>query len=219
MEGKNDPVDLKAKKIAVAVIIIFHLVGLAGFLCGPLRPYFIQLVPFHLLLMFGVIVFSYRGPLNRLMLFVSGVFVSGFLVEVLGVYTGNIFGSYYYGRTLGLKVFAVPLLMGVNWVILIFSVAQMIRALGIRHSILASLLGAVLLTVLDFFLEPVAMALDFWHWNWSTVPLQNFIAWFVVSLILLKFCYATDLKQQKYVGATMFLAQLAFFAILRFALA
>ncbi|WP_129718131.1 carotenoid biosynthesis protein [Pedobacter sp. SYP-B3415] len=219
MEGTHDPVDLKAKKIAVAVIIIFHLVGLIGFIYEPLRPYFLQLVPFHLLLMFGVILFSYQGSFKRLMLFVSGVLVSGFLVEVLGVYTGKIFGNYYYGDTLGVKVFTVPLLMGVNWVILIFSVAQLVKSIGVRNSIVASVLGALLLTGFDFFLEPVAMALDFWHWDWHTIPLQNYVAWFVVSLILLKFCYATDLKQQKYVGPVMFVAQLLFFATLHFAIA
>lgn len=214
MEGQNDQTDLKVKKIAVAVIIVFHLVGLLGFLVPVAQPYFIRLVPFHLLLMFAVIVFSYNGDIKRLLLFVSGVFLCGFLVEVLGIHTGKIFGSYYYGDTLGYKIAAVPILMGVNWVILIFSIGQMMKSLKIRNSILASFIGAVTLVIFDFFLEPVAMKFDYWHWDWHIIPVQNYIAWFIVSVILLKFYYALGLKQQKYVGLAMFTAQLIFFVVL-----
>lgn len=214
MEGQNDQTDLKVKKAAVAVIIIFHLVGLLGFIIPAAQPYFIKMVPFHLLLMFAVIIFSYNANVKRLALFVCGVFLCGFLVEVLGVNTGKIFGSYYYGTTLGYKLAAVPLLMGVNWVILIFSVGQMMKSLKIRNTILASLLGGLFLITLDFFLEPVAMKFDYWHWDNHQIPGQNFVAWFIVSIILLKFYYALDLKQQKYIGITMFVAQLIFFVVL-----
>ena len=214
MEGQIDKNDLKIKKLALAVIIIFHLVGLLGFLIPVAQPYFIKLVPFHLLLMFAVIVCTYNADIKRLALFVCGVFLCGFLVEVLGVKTGKIFGSYYYGTTLGFKIATVPLLMGVNWVILIFSTGQMIKSLKIRNGILASLIGGLCLITFDFFLEPVAMKFDYWHWDWHEIPLQNYIAWFVVSVILLKFYYALGLKQQKYIGTAMFLSQFIFFVVL-----
>jgi len=214
MEGQIDQADLKVKKIAVAIIIIFHLVGLIGFLIPVAQPYFMKLVPFHLLLMFAVILFSYNANVKRLLLFVCGVFVCGFLVEVLGVKTGKIFGSYYYGTTLGFKVATVPLLMGVNWVILIFSTGQMIKSFKIRNGILASLLGGLCLILFDFFLEPTAMKFDYWHWDRHVIPLQNYVAWFIVSVILLKFYYALGLKQQKYIGTTMYVSQLIFFVVL-----
>jgi putative membrane protein len=214
MEGQNNQYDIKVNKIAVAVIIVFHLVGLLGFLIPALTPYFLKLVPFHLLLMFAVIIFAYNADVKRLLLFVSGVFLCGFLVEVLGVHTGKIFGSYYYGDTLGYKIAAVPLLMGVNWVILIFSIGQMMKALKIRNSILASAIGAAILVGFDFFLEPVAMKFNYWQWDWHEIPVQNYIAWYIVSVILLKLYYALGLKQQKYIGSAMFLSQLVFFVVL-----
>lgn len=214
MEGQVDQSDLKIKKIAVAVIVIFHVVGLVGFLIPALQSYFMKMVPFHLLLMFAIIIYTYVGDVKRLLLFVSGVFLCGWLVEVLGVHTGKIFGSYYYGNTLGYKIAAVPLLMGVNWVILIFSIGQMVKSFKIRNSILASLIGALMLITFDFFMEPVAMKFDYWQWDWHQIPLQNYISWFIVSIILLKFYYALGLKQQKYIGAAMFTAQLVFFVVL-----
>ncbi|MCX2433066.1 MULTISPECIES: carotenoid biosynthesis protein [unclassified Pedobacter] len=214
MEGQTDQSDLRIKKIAVGVIAIFHLVGLVGFLIPATQPYFIKMVPFHLLLMFAIIVFTYSGNVKRLSLFVCGVFLCGWLVEVLGVHTGKIFGSYYYGSTLGYKIAAVPVLMGINWVILIFSIGQMMKSFKIRNSILASLIGAFMLITFDFFMEPVAMKFDYWHWDWHEIPMQNYMAWFIVSVILLKFYYALDLKQQKYIGTAMFTAQLIFFVVL-----
>ncbi|GGE60750.1 putative membrane protein [Pedobacter psychrotolerans] len=214
MEGQIDQSDLKIKRIAVGIIAVFHMVGLVGFLIPATHPYFMKMVPFHLLLMFAIIVFTYNGDIKRLSLFVCGVFLCGWLVEVLGVHTGKIFGSYYYGDTLGYKIAAVPLLMGVNWVILIFSIGQMMKSLKVRNSILASLLGALLLIIFDFFMEPVAMKFNYWQWDWHEIPLQNYIAWFIVSVILLKFYYALGLKQQKYIGTTMFIAQLIFFVVL-----
>lgn len=214
MEGKIDQNDLKIKRIALAIIVIFHSVGLVGFLIPAAQPYFVKLVPFHLLLMFAVIILSYSGDFRRLLLFVCGVFLCGWLVEVLGVKTGKIFGSYYYGETLGFKIATVPLLMGVNWVILIFSVGQMMKTLKIRNSIIASFIGTVALVIFDYFLEPVAMKFDYWHWERQDIPLQNFIAWALVSVILLKFYYALGLKQQKYIGVSMFLAQFIFFVVL-----
>lgn len=214
MEGQIDQSNLKVNKIAVAMIVIFHVVGLVGFLIPALQPYFMKMVPFHLLLMFAIIIYTYVGDVKRLLLFVSGVFLCGWLVEVLGVHTGKIFGIYYYGDTLGYKIAAVPLLMGINWVILIFSIGQMVKSFKIRNSILASLTGALMLIIFDFFMEPVAMKFDYWQWDLHVIPLQNYIAWFIVSIILLKFYYALGLKQQKYIGAAMFASQLVFFVVL-----
>lgn len=201
-------------KLAVAIIIIFHSVGLIGFLTPSLHPLFINLVPYHLLLMFFVLIAAYNGDRKRLFLFIAGVFLCGYMVEVLGVKTLEIFGNYAYGKTMGLKVADVPLLMGVNWVLLIFSVGQMLKDLKIRNSIVACLIGAAVLVFFDYFMEPVAMKFDYWTWFQHTIPLQNYIAWFIVSVILLKFYYALNLKQQKYVGITLFCSQLVFFVVL-----
>lgn len=205
---------LISRKWAVAIIIIFHVVGLIGFLLPSFHQLFVNLVPYHLLLMFLIIVLSYNGDRNTLFLLIAGVFLCGYMVEVLGVKTLEIFGNYAYGDTMGPKVADVPLLMGVNWVILIFSIGQMVKGFRVRNSILASLIGAALLVLFDFFMEPVAMKFDYWQWHDKVIPVQNYIAWFIVSVILLKFYYALHLKQQKYVGITLFISQFVFFVVL-----
>ena len=41
------------------------------------------------------------------------------LTEAIGVNTGLLFGTYEYGANLGFKIFGVPLIIGVNWTVLI----------------------------------------------------------------------------------------------------
>ncbi|WP_443937857.1 carotenoid biosynthesis protein [Pedobacter sp. MW01-1-1] len=213
MSNSSTP-DLKVKKFFALLIVLFSTITLTGLLIPTTQPYFIRLIPIHILTLFSILVLSYTGTMKRLLLFSVGVFVCGFLVDALGVHTGKIFGSFYYGDTLGYKIAAVPLLMGLHWVLLIFGAGQTMKALKIRDSKLASFLGALSLVVLDYFLEPVAMKLNYWQWDWHEVPVQNYIAWFFVSLIFLKFYYALGLKQQKYIGPTLFVTQLIFFVVL-----
>ncbi len=205
---------LISQKWAVAIVIIFHLVGLIGFLIPSFHRTFLSLVPYHLLLMFLIIILSYNGEKKILFLFIAGIFLCGYMVEVLGVKTLQIFGNYAYGETMGPKIADVPLLMGANWVLLIFSVGQMVKEIKIRSSILTSLIGSALLVLLDFFMEPVAMKFDYWQWYDNVIPIQNYVAWFIISIILLKFYYALHLKQQKYIGIMLFISQLVFFVVL-----
>ena len=45
---------------------------------------------------------------------------------------------------------------------------------------LATGLGMLLL---DIFIEPVAIGLGFWEWQAAEVPLENYMAWFVLSFV------------------------------------
>ncbi len=49
---------------------------------------------------------------------------SGFLIEVLGVRTGYIFGYYQYGPSLGYALWDTPLMMMANWLIIIYITRQ-----------------------------------------------------------------------------------------------
>jgi len=71
----------------------------------------------------------------------------GFGVEVLGVKTELIFGSYHYGESLGYKWLSVPLLIGVNWCMLLYCTSQLSK---FKNFIINALFGAALMVVLDF---------------------------------------------------------------------
>ena len=37
----------------------------------------------------------------------------------------------------------------------------------------------------DILLEPVAIRFDFWQWENVLVPLQNYVAWWLISLVMM----------------------------------
>lgn len=85
---------------------------------------------------------------------------SGYLIELIGIITGLIFGEYAYGSGLGLKLFDVPLIIGLNWAILVFATAALTQQF-LWPTWLKATLAATLMVAYDFFLEPVAINFDF----------------------------------------------------------
>ena len=122
------------------------------------------------------------------------VAILSYAIEALGVHTGFPFGAYHYTAVLApLLPGGVPLAVIFAWIMILFSVQGVIYGLTSRtHSALARIvLRSVLATLLDLLLEPVAFHLEhYWNWlspgsfNYYGVPISNFIAWFVISFIL-----------------------------------
>src|SRR5476651_2220982 len=128
------PKNLK-KTIALTIILLFHIVGFIGLSYPRSRVFFLQLVPYHLLLMAAVIVYMHRGPYKQLLLFMVVVAVVGYSAEWVGVHTSLLFGSYSYGNTLGFKAGGVPLIIGINWFILVYSAGVFLRRRHVRRVI------------------------------------------------------------------------------------
>jgi putative membrane protein len=140
-----------------------------------------------------------------------------FLVEVYGVKTGNLFGTYTYGNNLGWKLFDVPLIIGVNWAVLIMAAQQITtHYIEVNNRFFSAIIVAVLLTSFDLLLEVLAPQFDFWsftHMNYA--PLQNFTAWFVVSFCFGLYSYS-HFRNQNGTAVLYGAAQLVFFIILAF---
>lgn len=204
----------KEKAVYRFLIVLFHAVGVAGFLIPFLVPVFLKIVPWHLLLMLFLLISASGDKSKNFWVFIIITFISGFVIEFLGVYTGQIFGKYSYGNTLGMQFSGVPLLIGVNWVILIYSTGVSLRKLQVRSASVKSLLGAVILVLLDILIEPVAIKFDYWRWSELDVPFQNYMAWFIVSFLLLRLFYAIDFKKRNPAAQIMLICQFSFFIAL-----
>ena len=102
--------------------------------------------------------------------------------EILCVNYGLIFGDYVYLDNLGVKILGVPLLIGVNWIILTF-ITGSLSSFVFKNKYFSILIGAILMIALDLLIEPVAPLLGFWIFDLPEVPLQNYIGWFVIGLI------------------------------------
>ena len=123
----------------------------------------------------------------------SLVFVLSYLVEAIGVNTGVPFGMYHYTDILFLHLpGGVPLAVMFAWILIVFGSYAWVRSARRRLSIGAALLGALLATLLDMAIEPVAAYIvHYWEWlspgpvSYYGVPFANFVAWFLVTCGLL----------------------------------
>jgi putative membrane protein len=52
-----------------------------------------------------------------------------------------------------------------------------------KKSLWLILLPPLLMTALDYFVEP-GYGIGFWHWENDVIPLQNYMMWFITSLVI-----------------------------------
>ena len=138
----------------------------------------------------------------------------GYGVELLGVQTGFPFGEYWYLDVLGRKIGDTPLIIGVNWLMLVLATVSIVNTFFKANLWLRALLGATLMVSLDFLIEPIAMAYRFWDWKGGIIPIENYIAWWIVAFSL----HLLVQKQLKnFTNGTanaLFVIQILFFGIL-----
>lgn len=199
-------------RMLILIVLILHLVGVIGFV-SPYREFFYQLTPLHLLTTALLLLLAQRKFDYYVLYYVAISFWIGFAAEVIGVNKGWIFGDYVYGRTLGIKWLNVPLIIGINWFVLVYCTGIFMSRFHIPD-ILKAVTGAIILVIIDAIIEPVAIQLDFWHWNRESIPLSNYIGWFFVGLIQLIVFYMYPFKKTNALALPVLVVQIAFFLIL-----
>ena len=210
---KASLLQLRSKNL-VPILVFYYLVGLTGIMVPATRGLFIRFTPFSLLMsIFLLFLFHDRYKL-RFWLTSLLIFSIGFLVEAVGVKTGILFGAYQYGETLGLKLMHTPLLIGVNWLMLIYCTTY-IAGKYVEPLYFRSIVAASLMVVYDFALEPAAIRLDMWSWEGGAVPLQNYLAWFMISFGLSYLAGRLHLvARQNKLAVPLFFIQMLFFIVL-----
>jgi putative membrane protein len=207
----------KYSKTARIVLFIVYLVGVAGLSVPQWRGLFGELTPVNLLFA-AVLLFAFHHTYDRksVGMFLL-VLLGGFLAEFAGVQTGLVFGTYAYGSALGVKIGGTPLIIGLNWLMLIYMVHHLLQGLQ-AHILWKSLVGALMMVAYDLLLEPVAIQLDFWHWDGGAIPLQNYLAWFAISFLFIFIWNLVRVKTFNSVSNTLLGIQLSFFMILNLTL-
>jgi len=180
-------------------LIIFYIVGVAGILIPATHELFKKLIPLALLTSVGLLVMFHKQSFNKKTTIIFIVIAAlSFLAEALGVKTGNIFGEYIYGDNLGPKVADTPLLIGVNWLMLIYCSIVIADTVSEKTAI-KIFLPPALMVIYDLVLEQAATVLGMWSWTDGKIPAKNYIAWYGLSLLftllirLLKISYSNKL--------------------------
>ena len=206
----------------IATIAIIYAVGIAGFMIPSLNPLFIWLTPINITGAFIIAwIFHKKWEFNHVLM-IALLGVLGFFIEYAGVATKAIFGAYHYGKTLGsgLPVSSngksagyIPYLIGLNWAAMIFYSSSILAA-RIKNKWGTAFLGASIMTIYDYFLEPVAVRYDFWHWESKHIPVQNYIAWFAISFFMHLVLNMAAKPIKNRMATALFFIQFAFFLIL-----
>jgi putative membrane protein len=215
---------LSATGGVLAILYLVGLLGIANLLPIP-RGYFVALSPLHLIICFILVgishLISQRAFMHPyLVIWAWAIATAGFLIEIIGVSTTYPFGDYYYGETLGFKLFDVPVLIGINWLMLSYSTRCLLDQFFTLNWIIKSLLGGLIMVCLDVFIEPIAQDLGYWTWaqpddSLIVAPYQNYLSWFIISILFIGASYQLlPNKINNYVAIINLLLQFLFFILL-----
>ena len=197
----------------VLIIAFYYGVGIFGLAYQATQSLFRELVPFTLICSLVLLILFNEDHSRKMYLAALVIFFLGFAIEVLGVNTGVIFGEYRYGGTLGIKLLDTPLMIGVNWLILIWS-GWALTGVFFKNCLVRIIAGSGLMVCYDIALEPVAIKLDMWDWFGAPVPLQNYFAWFLASIILFFIVSLNGREVRNKIAPGLFIIQFVFFVVL-----
>ncbi len=202
-------------KTAIWILTVLYTVGTAGFLLK-IHPDFPRLTPVNLLISLSIALIFHPNWSIKFVLWCLTAIVASFIVEVVGVSTGELFGNYTYGATLGFKIFETPLSISINWLLTAYASAALVSLAtkDTTHWSIKSLLAAAIMVSFDSFIEPVAPKIDMWTWANGVVPFKNYVGWLLTALPL-QILFFTIVKSVKNkVAVAVLILQFAFFILL-----
>ena len=184
------------KNISIFIIWLVHISGLLGMVFYDL-DFFAGYTSINLFLMSIILLANIKLNNKNQIFTLLLIFLIGMFSEFIGVNYGLIFGEYIYGNNLGFKLFGVPFLIGLNWVILTVICANIASILIKNNSIIQIIiLGTLLMLFMDFVMEPIAPKLDLWKFKNLVVPTSNYIGWLIIS-ILTQTIYNIQFKEKE----------------------
>lgn len=199
--------------ITILVVLVFYMTGIAGMTLPSTRSLFFRLIPSVILGSFLLSLIFHRSGFNSITIIVFTIIAClAWLIEVAGVKSGIIFGQYTYGPSLGIQVAGVPLIIGLNWLFLVYCTAAIVEKMssGISKIFWAS----ILMVVYDVVLELSASSAGMWEFSSGIPPLRNYASWFIVSFILHLILRISGVRIVNIVAPFVFLIQFLFFLAL-----
>ena len=200
---------LPEPRLILMILIIFYIVGVFGLSFSQTKVFIEELTPYTLLMNVALIMLFHKPWTTKHVLLYLTIAIAGFLVEVAGVYTGLVFGDYRYGHVLGVQLFDTPLMIGVNWLMLIYFVYHLTGMTGFSRWLQVPA-GAFLMVIYDLFLEPVAIRMNMWYWSGGIIPFQNYAAWFFISIVFLTLFHIFKVRVENRISSGLFAVQAGF---------
>jgi putative membrane protein len=223
------PIKFSRYQVATAIAVLFHTIGFIAIVFFKSES-ILRSTPINLLLMFVLLLWTQREKNYFFWLFVLLTVIIGIAVEMIGVNTKLLFGDYSYGNVLGYKMNNVPLIIGINWCLIIYCCGVSIHTLlskaikkvsaetGTAPMTLKALSviidGATLAVFFDWLMEPVAVQLGYWKWA-GDIPFYNYLCWFIVAVVLLAIFHFCRFNKQNKFAVHLLMIQVMFFLLLK----
>lgn len=201
----------KYKSYFLYFLILVYVSGSIGFVINP--SFFSPFTPYTLVLTCIVFLIHSPIPTKKFIFAFFSIAFMGFIIEIIGVKTGLIFGKYSYGNGLGYKLFEVPLIISVNWALLICAGTIVVSRIFTNKIVVLSV-AALLVTGIDLLIEQVAPKLDFWVFEGGFPGLHNYFGWIGVAFFTSYIFYPTLIKGNRAVSLLLLLLQILFFTSL-----
>jgi len=201
-------------KEAKKSLISLYVVGVIGMLLPWTFPIFKVLIPYFLLLCFFILALFHKYRLDaQTFIYFLFVCIAGYVAEVYGVATGQLFGHYTYGHNLGFTLFNTPLLIGINWLFLVYTSAALTEKRKIPV-VLKVLIPSLAMVLYDLVTEQMAPIMGMWSFNDSTIPLQNYLAWFGLAVFFHTMLQLMRIRVNNPLSIILLGLQFLFFVIL-----
>jgi putative membrane protein len=193
----------------VIIILIMTPVGIVIMLNTDLREKYLWTTTIFLsfqfvsLLLYLFLKYQYKS----VVLVIPLLLMSGFALEYFGVKTSFPFGSYVYSETLQPQILNVPVAISLSWVVVVVSSFLIVSSLSSLNSFSLIVYSALLVLAFDIMLEPFASFINtFWIWNSASVPVQNYVSWFVVGIMFSMFLHKLLKKGTEYKDKSNFIS-------------
>ena len=198
-------------KIFLFVIWLNQLFGVFGILVIDF-DLFLSLSPISLIFTFLIVAYSNIEVSYKSFATIIFIFSLSIISEIIGVNYGLLFGSYYYGENLGYSIYGVPLVIGLNWVVLTVSSGN-IASYFFENKYLSIFIGSLLMLILDVIMEQVSGNIDFWYFNDESL-IFNYVTWFLLGVSNQYFYQNLNYTKNLVISVNVYLSFIVFFLIL-----
>lgn len=196
-----------------AAYIRFYSVGALLFMLPYTRNLFISITSLSLLLAISSALFFDRDLRHGPLAWGCFIVVSSFILEYYGVATGGIFGQYSYGRGLAPLAGGTPLIIGLNWLFLIYC-THLIANRTCRTVAARIVCASLLMVAYDVAAEWVAPYMQMWSFGQGYPPLRNFAVWFGASAVYHSGFELFPLRHDNPPARFLYVVQILFFLII-----
>ncbi len=214
MEKQNN----KLITVFKVIIYIYFFAGIIWHLLPQTRTMVINITPYGLTFFSIMILFLNKDKNDfKTFLWIASIFIATIIIEIIGVNSALIFGNYSYSNVLGLKLLGVPIVIGLNWTIVIIGLFSLTEDLQLTNILIVCLIIGSLAVLFDIVLEPVAVKLDYWQWESNIIPIKNYLSWFGIAFLFgfvgfkLKLRFRSDIIKHYIIAQFIFLSMLNLF--------